>query len=101
MPDPTPTKNPDPDSHGSHGGGGGTDPGAAAVGGGTSGPVSNQPQLALDHSTFTHLPRHHLHAIKVVQLEFARDVSARAAAAYDQVLAVLRTPDHPPEPQRR
>jgi hypothetical protein len=42
------------------------------------------------------LHEQHLHALNIVQLEYARDVSAAAASAYEKLIAEFRRTDAPP-----
>jgi hypothetical protein len=57
-----------------------------------SSPVTNQTLLVVDSHLHEHLsPRQSLR-LALIQLEFARDVSSRAAVAYDQILDELRKP---------
>ena len=85
MSDQDPSKQSHTDGGGTHSGGG-----PPQVFTGTPGPVANQPLLALHGSVLSDLNSDELHALKVVQLEFARDVSLRAADAYQQTLSVLQ-----------
>jgi hypothetical protein len=66
--------------------------------GGVSGPVSNQSQLVLDASIFSDLSPETTRKLKIIQLQFAQQVSEAAAAAYksvlDQIQAVVdKEPD--------
>ena len=53
--------------------------------------VTNQTLLALDGNLYDHLTIQQASALKLIQLEFARDVSSRTAAAYEQIIDALRT----------
>jgi hypothetical protein len=55
------------------------------------GPVTNQPVLAYNALDLDDLTRDQLKAIKVAELQFARDVSTRAAQAYQQLLDIIPT----------
>ncbi len=76
-----------PTGRGTHGGGNATM--RAAPPGGVSGSVNNQQLLVLDHAVFATLGDDLARDIAIVQVEYARDVSAAAAAAYDRILSVL------------
>ena len=52
--------------------------------------VCNQQKLVLDGSIFEHLSPAELHALKIVQLEFAHAVSLASAAAYEKLIAEFR-----------
>lgn len=52
--------------------------------------VTNQQLLVLDGRLFEGIPEHVSRKIKLIQLEFARDISALAVAAYDRIIEELR-----------
>jgi hypothetical protein len=57
--------------------------------------VTNQTLLVLDSHVHEHLSPRQSFRLALIQLEFARDVSARAAVAYEQILDELRkSADH-------
>jgi hypothetical protein len=64
--------------------------------GGSSGPVSNQQQLVLDSSIFSELSPETRRELKIIQLEYARDVSAAAADAYEKLILAFRAADGRP-----
>jgi hypothetical protein len=66
--------------------------------GGTTGSVSNQSQLVLDSSIFNGLSQETARELKLVQLAFARAVSAAAVDAYDQIIAKLTATIDTPSP---
>jgi hypothetical protein len=53
------------------------------------GPVTNQPILAYNTLALDDLTPDQLKAIKIAELQFARDVSTRAAQAYQQLLDII------------
>ncbi len=55
-------------------------------------PVTNQPLLALGSNVYDNLTDEQAHNVTLVQLQFARDVSLRASAAYDQIIQHLSEP---------
>lgn len=63
---------------------------------GGGGDVVNQQKLVLDESVFLNLSNAELHALKIIQLEFAHAVSVAAAAAYEKLIAEFRRA--PPQP---
>jgi hypothetical protein len=79
-----PQTGPSPAGRGSQSGGG---PAATA---GVAGPVTNPQLLVVNGSIFDCLSEPQLHALKIVQLEYARDVSAAAASAYEKIISELR-----------
>ena len=80
----------DPTGRGTHGGGNMVGP--PAYPGGVSGSVNNQQVLVLDQSVFATLDDVLARDVAVVQVEYAREVSRAAAAAYDRILTVLNRP---------
>ena len=52
--------------------------------------VCNQQKLVLDSSIFHELSSAELHALKIIQLEFAHAVSQASAAAYEKLIAEFR-----------
>jgi len=62
-----------------------------------AGPVTNPQLLVVNGSIFDCLSEPQLHALKIVQLEYARDVSAAAASAYEKIIAEFRRTDAPPK----
>jgi hypothetical protein len=57
--------------------------------------VTNQGLLVLPNSVFDCLQEPQLHALKIIQLEFSRDVSAAATIAYEKIIAEFRRTDAP------
>lgn len=60
--------------------------------GGTDGPnvvVTNQQLLVLPRSGLCDLTDEQQHALTLVELKFAHDVSARAAAAYKEIITLV------------
>jgi hypothetical protein len=60
--------------------------------------VVNQELLVLPTSLFDELSARQRHDVNIVQLQFARDVSAAAAAAYERIIAALNDADTAPSP---
>jgi hypothetical protein len=58
--------------------------------------VTNGQQLVIPPTLSVQLHEQHLHALNIVQLEYARDVSAAAASAYEKLIAEFRRTDAPP-----
>jgi len=85
-----PDPDPDPDGRGSLGGGG---PGGTII---VTDSATNPQLLVVNSSIFDCLSEPQLHALKIIQIEYGRDVSAAAAPAYEKIIAEFRRTDHPP-----
>jgi len=70
--------------------------GGPAATSGVAGPVTNPQLLVVSGSIFDCLSEPQLHALKIIQLEYARDVSTAAASAYEKIIAEFRRADPPP-----
>jgi hypothetical protein len=62
--------------------------------------VTNAAQLVIAPTLTLNLHEQHLHALNIVQLEYARDVSAAAATAYEKLILAFRAPGGPPSDGR-